>query len=294
MIMRPYFFLLVASVGVPSVLDAQWGEALPCADAVALLDTGNVAAYDRQMAALLRVPACLPASGPAYAVALSRRRTADASPELTEFFKPQIRHPAVLDTVLSLAADPAASVSVRALSLGIARMYLGDSEWLFLRALTEYPIGEQCAGGLRASPPLLASGTMPSDIHERVRRVASALERSAAVPAGVRSAAHCVMNEWRRLAGLPEQPLIEPSGYVVGLSHRCGQEFILRGYTAHILALQYDVDGGPTRLTIYLASRREGESYSEKRFKAAAVRPVRVFLDGEVVASASPVNGPCS
>jgi hypothetical protein len=168
------------------------------------------------------------------------------------------------------------------LSLRLLLAYAGGGA-PFYEDLTRTVDGESCIDGGAFEGRTYRRSNLPSDSLDRIQQRAAPLERDPAQPAHVRSAAHCVMNEWRVAKGLPTQLLLPNPQSALTLEYVCGRRFKIKNTLPYTVDVQYEEEGNPGRKRITLAQKAAEQAYGETDIDARTTRTLRVLLDGDVI-----------
>jgi hypothetical protein len=291
---RVLSLVLSLTLASSALLRAQntWApSAEDCAEATQTLTSGSLAQVDSQAKARNIIGGCGAAGAQAYATGMSRRRTAPLSPELTRYFLAPGVDTAIMRSALALATDPGASTPVRGLSLRTLLSYVGGWIMISYEELTSASEGDACStiGGMRemAGTPLSATQI------DAVKAAVAPLERSASEPAEVRSAASCVMNAWRRIRGLPGQPIATISPSTLQITYLCGNRFRIRNTAVYPVDVQWRLGEGTLEL-LHVMPADPTTGYGDTILDAGGAGTVQLLFDSDVIGSATNSGVVCS
>lgn len=286
--------LLVALGGTP--LSAQTLVGAPpqptsgdCSRATTLLSSGDITNDAEQGWARSLAGYCSPNTVWAYAEGMKRRRALALSPGMRWYFDPAVASNMVLDAALTIARDPAASEAARVLSLRTLRVALAGG-----RVAYEEMVGtgesDACMPGVAGQSPD-RPGAWPADAADRIRTVVAPMERQPLSPS-LRSAAHCVMNEWRFTRGLPVQVLHPADGYSLAIAHVCESTFRITSSSPYPLSVQVAAGAGaPPAEHVTRGGGAPGSPVTTDVVSAATT--VRLLFDGALVSEAARGGAAC-
>lgn len=257
-------------------------DSATCARADHVLRTGDLALPDSQLAAYRTARGCLQ-GGQSIAVALDRRRNAPHSMHLSYFYMPEVLDSAMLRTTLNIAADPSASVAARAMSQGMLMTFLGGIGRLSYGALIQTRPGKFCDPGGSSHASTDIWSTLPPDTPQQIKHVVSQLERDTTQPPEVRSAANCVMNEWRIRNDLPIQALVADVRAALSAEHVCGKLFRIKSTLPALVTVQFEAGGSSARKLLGLVPKATGQPYGETLLDVDTAGELRVYFDGDLI-----------
>lgn len=301
-IIRPDL-IAIAIACIPTLALGQTAGPLPasspaqCAQADDVLRNGSLAQTDSQLRALGTVIRCAD-PGSTVAAAMDRRRSVTSVPARgmgydMHFFTPSVGDTAALRVALSIAGDAAAGLGARVMSLRLLLIYAGGGD-LWYEDLTSTVEGQSCVPGGPREGALYDRSNLPSDSLERIRQRAAPLERDAAGPSPVRSAAHCVMNAWRAAKGLPVLLLLPDPRPAITVDHVCGNRFRIRNILPYTVVVQVEVEGASGRRRVALMRRNAGQSYGETELDVSTAGELRIFVDGDPILTKANGGTTCS
>lgn len=297
--MRAYGSLLSAaivfgaSVGRSDGATAQVPWAFDCPTVVSVLRVGALSQTDSQMVAHSLVSACGAAGGQALAAAMLRRRDAAWDGDMDVLFRPPVTDTAVFRAALELSADAGAGLPARILSLRVLGGFIvGDISNGF-DDITSVGRGEYCPGIGGIGRRTYHLNSLDADAAARIRAVALPLEIDTTAPAALRSAATCVMSEWRLLRGVLPQLLNSAPSAMVLLVAECESRFRVLNHSLYEFQLEFELPGDSARHTMRLPGATIANEPYSMLFFADSPGEMRLFYDGELLSSLSSSSQPC-